>query len=88
MRAWPGAMIRTDLVALFEFQQDGDDIRIVTEKHYRLVPPDDVTDEDLMKYRQQFSDTTWRSNCGSVMLMTIPSGASCRAGRHRQARCL
>jgi hypothetical protein len=49
-------MIRTDLVALFEFEQDGDDIRVVTEKHYRLVPPDSITDEDLMRYRQRFSD--------------------------------
>ena len=49
-------MMRTDLVALFEFEQDGDDIRIVTEKHYRLVPPEDVTEEDLARYRQRFSD--------------------------------
>lgn len=48
--------IRTDLVALFEFEHDGNDIKVVTEKHYRLVPPDGVTDEDLMRYRQRFSD--------------------------------
>lgn len=49
-------MMRTDLVALFEFEQDGDDIRIVTEKHYRLVPPEDVTEADLARYRQRLSD--------------------------------
>ena len=49
-------MIRSDLVALFEFEQDGDDIRVVTEKHYCLVPPDEVTDQDLMRYQQRFSD--------------------------------
>ena len=36
-----------DVIALFEFEQDGDDIRIAAEKHYQLVPPDAVTDEDL-----------------------------------------
>ena len=49
-------MIRTDLVALLEFEQDGDDIRTVAEKHYRLVPPDEVTDEDLLRYRRRLSD--------------------------------
>ena len=49
-------MMRTDLVALLEFEQNDDDIRVVTENHYRLVPPDDVTDEDLMRYRQRISD--------------------------------
>ena len=34
----------------FEFLQEGDDIRIASEKHYRLVPPDDVTNDDLAKY--------------------------------------
>ena len=50
-------MMRTDLVALFEFEQDGDDIGVVTEKHYRLVPPDEVTDQDLVRYQQRFSDS-------------------------------
>ena len=49
-------MMRTDQVALLEFEQNDDDISVATEKHYRLVPPDDVTDEDLMRYRQRISD--------------------------------
>lgn len=48
-------MMGADVVALLEFDQNDDDIRIVEEKHYRLVPPDDVSDEDLMRYRQRFS---------------------------------
>ena len=48
--------MRNDDVALFEFEQEGDDIRVVSEKHYRLVPPDAVTREDLVKYRQRLSD--------------------------------
>ena len=44
-----------DVIALFEFEQAGDDIRVVSEQHYQLVPPDAVTDEDLVKYRQRLS---------------------------------
>ena len=49
-------LMSNDLVALFEFEKDGDDLRIVSEKHYQLVPPDAVTQEDLDKYRQRLSD--------------------------------
>ena len=48
--------MRNDVVALFEFEQEGDDLRIVSEKHYRLVPPDAVTQEDLVRYKQRLSD--------------------------------
>ena len=49
--------MRNDVVALFEFEQEGDDLRIVSEKHYRLVPPDAVTQEDLVRYKQRLSDS-------------------------------
>ena len=45
-----------DVIALFEFEQDGDDIRIAGEKHYQLAPPDAVTDEDLGRYRQRLAE--------------------------------
>ena len=49
-----GAQIaKDDLIVLFEFVQQGDDIRVATEKHYKLVPPEEVTDEDLSRYRIQ-----------------------------------
>ena len=32
--------MRDDLIALFEFEQDGDDVKIVSEKHYHLVSPE------------------------------------------------
>lgn len=48
-------MMGADVVALLEFDQNDDDIRIVEERHYRLVPPDDVSDEDLMRYQQRLS---------------------------------
>lgn len=47
-----------DVIALFEFEQAGDDIRVVSEKHYQLVPPDAVTDEDLTRYRRRLSGGT------------------------------
>lgn len=48
-------MMGAGIVALLEFDQNDDDIRIVEEKHYRLVPPEDVSDEDLTRYRQRLS---------------------------------
>jgi hypothetical protein len=40
-----------DLIALFEFEQAKTGVAISSEKHYRLVPPEDVTLEDLKTYR-------------------------------------
>lgn len=51
-------LMRNDLIALFAFEQDGDEINVVSEKHYQLVPPEAVTDEDLARYRRRLSDTT------------------------------
>ncbi len=42
-----------DMIALFEFEQQEADIKVASEKHYRLVPPDAVTEEDLAAYRQR-----------------------------------
>ncbi|MGH9576347.1 MAG: hypothetical protein ACRD3R_02835, partial [Terriglobales bacterium] len=39
------------VMALFEFEDAEDGIRIVSEKHYKLVPPEEVTDADLEQYR-------------------------------------
>ena len=43
--------MKEDVIALFEFVEQGADIRIASEKHYQLVPPDAVTDDDLAEYR-------------------------------------
>ena len=45
--------VKDDMIALFEFEKQDDDIRVVTEKHYLLVSPDQVTEDDLAKYRQR-----------------------------------
>ena len=42
-----------DLIALFELEIDGDEVRIATEKHYRLVPAEEVSTEDLRAYRMR-----------------------------------
>ena len=43
--------IQSDLIALFEFETTSDGIRIRTERHYHLVPPEELTEEDLRLYR-------------------------------------
>lgn len=48
--------MREDVVALFEFEEVGEDIRVVSEKHYRLIPPDAITGDELSRYRQRLSD--------------------------------
>jgi hypothetical protein len=45
-----------DLIAMFEFEAEGDEIRVSHERHYRLVPPEDVREEDLQAYRARPSD--------------------------------
>ena len=40
-----------DVIALFAFEQTHEGIRITAEKHYQLVPPEDLTPEELATYR-------------------------------------
>jgi hypothetical protein len=42
-----------DLIALFEFKKSQDGMMISSEKHYRLVPGEDMTSEDLATYRDR-----------------------------------
>ena len=41
-----------DEIALFEFEESGNKITIAREKHYELVPSDQLTAEELQSYRQ------------------------------------
>ena len=50
--------MQQDVIALTEFEEYGDEIRIVSEKQYQLVPPDAITRKDLIRYRQRLSDGT------------------------------
>lgn len=44
------------LIALFEFEQSNGSVSISSEKHYKLVPPEEVTDADLKNYLQRTAD--------------------------------
>ena len=41
------------VISLFEFEESSSGLVISNEKHYKLVPHDEVTDEDLRKYRER-----------------------------------
>jgi len=45
--------IKKDLIALFEFETEKGEVKVVSEKHYRLVEPDEVSDADLATYRSR-----------------------------------
>lgn len=49
-RAISAQFISADLIALFELTLDDGMVRIVEEKHYRLVSADQITAEDLQTY--------------------------------------
>ena len=40
-----------ELIAMFELERDGAEVRISSEKHYRLVDHDDLDEKDLQIYR-------------------------------------
>ncbi len=44
------------VIALFEFEQCNGTVSISSEKHYKLVPPEEVTDADLKNYQQRTAD--------------------------------
>jgi hypothetical protein len=48
--------MKDDVIALFEFEQGDKGVAITSEKHYKLVPPEDVTETDLDTYRSRKSD--------------------------------
>lgn len=52
-RAIGAQFMEDDLIALFEFEQSKQGITIVSEKHYRLVPGEEVTEADLKSYRER-----------------------------------
>lgn len=43
--------IESNLIALFEFEMTSDGLRVRIERHYQLVQPEDLTEEDLRRYR-------------------------------------
>lgn len=52
-RAIGAQFIEDDLIALLELEQADDTIKITNERHYRLVPPEDLSFEELRAYQQR-----------------------------------
>ena len=48
--------MQDDIIAMFEFEQGEMGVSIAAEKHYRLVPPEEVTETDLAAYRARTAD--------------------------------
>jgi hypothetical protein len=49
-RAIAAKFMEENLIALFEFEQTNDEIKVSSEKHYRLVKPDQLSPEELKSY--------------------------------------
>lgn len=49
-RSVSAQFLNDDVVALFELTQELRSIRVVDERHYRLVPADQISHEDLSRY--------------------------------------
>jgi hypothetical protein len=39
-----------DVIALFELTLENDEVKVVDERHYCLVPAKSISEEDLKKY--------------------------------------
>lgn len=45
--------MKDDVIAMFEFEEGENGVGIASEKHYKLVPPEEVTATDLDTYRNR-----------------------------------
>ncbi len=52
-RSIAAQFMAADLIAMFEFELTKTEIAIVSEKHYRLVSPDELSPEELEAYRKR-----------------------------------
>ena len=52
-RALAAQFMAGEVIALFEFECSDTGVAISEERHYRLVAPDELTAEDLARYRSQ-----------------------------------
>jgi hypothetical protein len=49
-RAVAAQFMKDGTIALFEFGQSDERVGIIVEKHYKLAPPEEITDFDLKEY--------------------------------------
>jgi hypothetical protein len=54
-RSIAAQFIDKNLIALIEFEQSKDGIKVTSEKHYRLVNPDELSPEELQSYSMRQS---------------------------------
>ncbi len=52
-RAVAAQLTVEDLIALFEFEQTGEGVKVSAEKHYRLVRSEELSQEELESYRMR-----------------------------------
>ena len=52
-RAVSAQFIEEDLIALFELVLEGDELKVAAEAHYRLVPADAISAEELASYSRR-----------------------------------
>lgn len=52
-RALSAQFMDDDIIAMFELELEDEMIKVVEERHYRLVPGDKITSADLKKYRSR-----------------------------------
>ncbi len=45
--------MEVDLIALFDFEQIEGKVSVVSERHYRLVYSEDLSDDELASYRER-----------------------------------
>ena len=50
-RAIAAQFLKDEVVALFELTLQADEIKVVEERHYRLVPADQIDAEAIRSYR-------------------------------------
>lgn len=55
-RAIATQTIGNDIIAVIELTLIGDEIKKVTEKHYKLVPPENISSEELIQFTQRISN--------------------------------
>ena len=52
-RAISAQFAADNLIAMFELAADGDQVKVVEERHYRLVPAEEISPEDLKAYSRR-----------------------------------
>ncbi len=55
-RSIAAQFMKDDVIAMFEFEATNERTAIASEKHYKLVNPDDLTPDDLSAYRKRLSE--------------------------------